>query len=130
MLMSKRSARAALLALAAVASCSKKLPAPVAAFEAPGAAHVGVRVQLDGSASAPGDPGTPLVFHWTLSAKPAGSHAALENDAGAFPRLLPDVAGDYAVRLVVQDLAESAPALHTIAAKADCAPQVTAASAT
>ena len=124
------------IALGCGAGCARKLAPPTAAFSAPAAAHVRVRVQLDGSASAPaavakGETPVPILFHWVLLQKPAGSTAALTGAQGPAPRFVPDVAGAYEVRLTVSDFAhESAPVAHTVKASADCAPQILSAGAT
>ena len=126
---------AAALAAAGLA-CAKVPHPPTAAIDAPAAAHVGIRVQLDGTKSTPAsdlpDPASiPLSFRWTLAAVPSGSSASLDDAAAPRPRFVPDAAGDYVVQLVVKDFAhESAPLLATVHAAADCVPTVAAASAT
>ena len=123
------------VAIVCGAGCARQLAPPTAAFSAPATAHVRVRVQLDGSASAPaavasGETPVPLFFHWVLAQKPAGSTAALTNIEGPAPRFVPDLAGAYVVRLTVSDFAhESAPVAHTVEAGADCAPQIVSAAA-
>ena len=132
---SRWSSGAAAVVLACGAGCARSLAAPTAAFTAPASAHVRVRIQLDGSGSAPaavpkGETPPPLLFHWTLSQKPAGSAAILTNSEGPAPRFVPDLAGAYLVRLVVSDFAhQSAPVSHTVQASADCAPQIVSAAA-
>ena len=126
---------AAAVALACGAGCARTLAPPTAAFVAPAAAHVRVRVQLDGSQSAPaavarGERPVPIFFHWSLAQKPAGSAAALTDAQGPAPRFVPDLAGAYVVRLTVSDFAhESAPVTHTVQASADCAPLILSAAA-
>jgi len=44
-----------------------------------------------------------LSYHWWLTATPAGSRASLNSNSEQSPSLSPDVAGDYALRLVVTD---------------------------
>jgi len=63
---------------------------------------VGVPATLDGSGSSDPD-GDPISFQWTLVQRPAGSGAALLGDTTSAPSLTPDVAGEYAARLVVSD---------------------------
>lgn len=63
---------------------------------------VGDRVQLNGSASYDPD-GDPITFAWTLSSRPAGSIAALDNPSSVLPRFTADVAGVYTVSLAVTD---------------------------
>ena len=63
---------------------------------------VGTLATLDGSGSADVD-GDPLSYSWSLVSVPAGSAAALVGDSLAVASLTPDVAGEYAVDLVVND---------------------------
>lgn len=76
----------------------------------------GTRVRLDGSASS--DPnGDALNFQWSLTSRPAGSTATLQNRARSNPELVADVIGIYVVSLVVSDgRADSAGATVTITA--------------
>ncbi len=64
---------------------------------------VDVEVTLDGSAStATGEVGgNPLLYLWDFSSTPSGSNTQLVNSETARPTFIPDVAGTYAVRLVV-----------------------------
>lgn len=130
----------ALVALAAVvalglSACATRLLPPSADLQAPATGHVGVAVQLDGSGSAPAprDEGLPvpvLSFEWSFRGKPAGSRASLSSAFAVAPRFVPDVAGDYVVRLVVADWSHrSAPVERTISVAADCVPRVTSVSA-
>ena len=69
----------------------------------------GSQVSLDGSASSDAD-GDPLQFSWTLTSKPGGSTASL-NDAGtASPTFIADVDGNYQISLVVNDGTGDSPA--------------------
>jgi chitinase len=76
----------------------------------------GSRVRLDGSASS--DPnGDPLSFQWSLSSRPAGSTASLQNRNAPRIELAADVIGLYVLSLVVSDgLGASAGATVTITA--------------
>jgi RHS repeat-associated protein len=66
-------------------------------------------VQLDGSASTDVD-GDPLLWFWTLSSKPAGSLAQLNNVVATQPTFTTDIAGQYVSQLTVNDgLNESLP---------------------
>ena len=63
---------------------------------------VGSPVTLDGGASSDAN-GDPLVFSWTLAARPAGSAATLSDSSSPAPRFAADVAGDYVAQLRVSD---------------------------
>ena len=65
-------------------------------------AVVGEEVALDGGSSQDPD-GDALSFMWTLSAKPSGSNASLQDASSATPTLKPDVAGTYIAELIVSD---------------------------
>ena len=122
------------VALCALCACTAQPGPPTAAIALVGPAHVGVRVQLDASQSVsvrqtPRGP-APLVFHWVLAAAPALSRAALSAPASPQPSFTPDLAGDYAVQLTVNDgLHLSAPASIVVSAASDCTPVVDATSA-
>lgn len=76
--------------------------APVANAGANRVALVGEVVTLEGSASA--DPeGANLTYAWSLTTKPAGSAVHLSDETGAAPTFIPDLAGTYTARLVVND---------------------------
>ncbi len=63
---------------------------------------VGTPVTLNGRASADPD-GDPLTYRWTLTARPAGSAAALVNANTVAPGFTVDRAGSYTITLVVND---------------------------
>ncbi|MGQ9602118.1 MAG: PKD domain-containing protein [Candidatus Bipolaricaulia bacterium] len=63
---------------------------------------VGATVQLDGTGSKDPD-GDPLNFKWEIIAKPTGSVATLSNPKVARPTFVADKAGDYTVKLTVDD---------------------------
>jgi len=75
---------------------------PTAVAQAPDTATVGERVQLDASASSDPD-GDALSFAWTLSDRPDGSTATIEDATSAEAFLTPDVPGAYEVRVAVSD---------------------------
>lgn len=89
---------------------------PVARAGADQTVAFGSRVRLDGSASS--DPnGDPLSFQWSLSSRPAGSTAFLQNRNAPRVELTADVMGLYVLSLVVSDgLGASAGATVTITA--------------
>jgi hypothetical protein len=90
--------------------------APVADAGPAQTTAVGNGVTLDGAASADGN-GDALAYAWTLTARPAGSAAALDAPASARPRFVADVAGTYTATLVVDDgTLRSAPATVQVTA--------------
>lgn len=64
-------------------------------------AVVGEQVTLDGRASSASD-GRDVSYRWILNAPP-GSQAVLDDTTSATPTFVPDVAGFYTARLVVDD---------------------------
>jgi hypothetical protein len=83
--------------------------APTANAGADQTATVGNPVALNGSGSSDPDQDA-LTYRWTLTA-PAGSTATLTGADTAAPSFVPDKAGDYTARLVVNDgTVDSAPA--------------------
>ncbi len=99
----------------AITASNANLP-PVAR---PGPAQTvafGTRVRLNGSASS--DPnGDALSFQWSLTSRPAGSTASLQNRTAPNLELVADVIGIYVVSLVVSDgRVDSAGATVTITA--------------
>jgi hypothetical protein len=82
---------------------------------------VGNTVQLDGSKSTDVD-GDVLTYHWSLTAKPGNSAAAISSSTSVAPTFMPDVIGTYVAQLVVNDgKVDGTPATVTISAK-DTAP--------
>lgn len=63
---------------------------------------VGATVALNGSGSSDVD-GNPLTYQWTFVTVPAGSAARLSSSTIVMPTFVADLAGDYVVRLLVND---------------------------
>jgi len=64
--------------------------------------NVGDLVQLDGSGSYDPD-GDPLSYSWTFISKPAGSSATLSDPSSVNPTFTADLAGEYLLKLTVDD---------------------------
>jgi hypothetical protein len=75
---------------------------PVANAGASQSGVVGTVLTLDGSASSDAN-GDALAFQWQISARPAGSTAALSSSVAAKPTFKPDLAGQYVLTLGVND---------------------------
>lgn len=63
---------------------------------------LGHSVTLDGTASSDAD-GDSLLFIWSISQRPAGSNAFMDNRNTSMPTLFPDLVGRYRLALVVHD---------------------------
>ncbi len=63
---------------------------------------VTIRVTLDGTGSSDPD-GDPLSFRWSLTSRPVGSAAVLDDPAAVHPTFVVDRPGEYQVHLVVND---------------------------
>jgi len=96
--------------------------APAGGDRAPPPAHVGVALQLDGSSSVSLRPGQALSFTWSFLALPPRSQAKLNDPHLAMPSFVPDVAGTYSLRMVVDDGLMSASADVSVTAADDCRP--------
>mgnify|MGYP002838390462 CR=1 FL=1 len=79
-------------------------------------------VLLSGASSY--DPeGAPLTYTWSIDSAPAGSSAAIGEEASVEASFTPDLIGDYLVRLVVNDgLFDSDPTYVTVTASTEPAP--------
>ncbi|UCD81362.1 MAG: fibronectin type III domain-containing protein, partial [Desulfobacterales bacterium] len=88
--------------------------APVANAGADQAVLVNDTVQLDGSGSSDAD-GDTLTLKWSFVSKPGGSSATMSDTTAVKPTFEVDVAGTYAVQLIVNDgTVDSAPDTVTI----------------
>ena len=88
--------------------------APVANAGPNQTAAVGSTVTLNGSGSTDAD-GNPLTYQWSFASVPTGSAATLALPTTMKPTFLVDKAGDYVVRLIVNDgSVNSAPATVTV----------------
>lgn len=76
--------------------------APVANAGSDQIVGINTTVVLDGTASRDAD-GNALTWKWALTAKPAGSAAALSDPTSARPSFLLDKAGEYVAQLIVND---------------------------
>ena len=100
------------IALSIAAHPANQPPTASAGFDQ--TVPVGSTVNLNGYGSTDSD-GNRLTFQWTLTSKPGGSTAALNNVNTPTPSFVADVAGNYSVQLVVNDgTVNSAPATVTI----------------
>ncbi len=109
-----------------VSSCGIVAPSIASVTANPASTPVGQAVQLSASVSdadnqAPCNMNQTLNYRWTLVGLPAGSAAHLNGAAATQPSLVPDVAGDYTIELVVTDSngMSSAPKFVTVTAN-DC----------
>jgi PKD repeat protein len=75
---------------------------PVADGGPDAGAMVGDLVPLDGTGSSDADH-DPLAYAWWITGAPEGSAATLIGASTATPTLVPDLAGQYSVQLVVND---------------------------
>lgn len=75
---------------------------PVANAGTDSSVAVGGIVRLDGSLSGDRD-GDALSYRWSFTAVPEGSGAALDDATAVKPAFVPTTAGEYVVRLVVND---------------------------
>ena len=79
-------------------------------------------IVLDASSSKDPD-GDALAYRWTLESKPAGSVAQLTATTGASSHLVPDVLGDYVVKVVATDTAGASSSYQTTVSVKNQRPQ-------
>jgi hypothetical protein len=89
------------LAVATLAGCGHNDQVPLAKLPGDQTVEVASKVVLDGSASSDPD-GDRLTYRWYMT-PPAGSKAQLDNSNLVKPTFTPDVAGEYTVKLQVND---------------------------
>jgi hypothetical protein len=94
---------------------------PVAMITGDGEVNPPARVSLDGSGSVSGDGNDDdLIFAWSIADKPFQSNATVDGDNASTAYVDIDIAGSYAVQLIVTDPATgmaSAPSRHSINAR-------------
>jgi hypothetical protein len=98
---------------------------PVADAGADQTSLVGNTVHLDGSRSSDLD-GHSLSFLWSLSSKPEGSVAALDDATGVRPAFIIDRPGTYVAQLIVNDGVTDSDADTVIVSTANSAPRADA----
>jgi hypothetical protein len=76
--------------------------APIANAGANQNVMLGATVALNGSGSSDAD-GDTLTYSWSITSRPAGSSASLDNAQSAQPRFVADAAGIFSLSLVVND---------------------------
>lgn len=92
---------------------------PVAAIDCPGTTAPPAWADLDASGSYDPEGFDPLSYAWTLDTTPPGSQGLMTNTVGDHTSVFTDAAGDYLVKLVVQNAigttsAPTACVLHAI----------------
>lgn len=92
------------LLLCAGLACGRKPPKvfPIAVVGEDREVPTGSLVRLEGGTSFDGD-GDPIFFSWSFQRKPAGSEAELNDRTVQNPSFVPDLPGEYAIRLMVRD---------------------------
>jgi RHS repeat-associated protein len=92
------------------------VPPVAVATAATNEAPVNTVISLDGSGSHDANNDS-ISFNWSLASAPAGSAASLTNSTSAVAMMTPDLAGNYAVTLIVND-GQSSSAPSTVAISA------------
>jgi PKD domain len=86
--------------------------------------QAGTLVTLDGSASSDPTGQLPLTYAWSFVSQPNGSSATLSDPTVVHPTFTPNVAGSYAIQLVVTDAAGLSSAATTVSISTTDAPPV------
>jgi hypothetical protein len=91
---------------------------------------VGSTTTLNGAASSDAN-GDPITYAWSFVSKPSNSSATLTSSNTVNPTFVPDVAGSYVVRLIVNDgsLSSTATTVTVTASTANIAPVANAGTA-
>jgi hypothetical protein len=92
----------ALVTLNVFAGSASTNTAPVANAGITQNVLLGAKVYLDGTGSTDAE-NDPIIFKWTMAARPSGSLAALNSSSTPSPNFTADVAGTYLVSLTVND---------------------------
>lgn len=92
----------ALVTLNVFAGAASTNTAPVANAGVTQNVLLGAKVYLDGTGSTDAE-NDPIIFKWTMAARPSGSLAALNSTSSPSPNFTADVAGTYLVTLTVND---------------------------
>ncbi len=116
----------AALCLTLAAGCASKVNPPLASVAAVPAAHVGVALQLDGSASISLRASNPLTYAWAFTALPPRSKAALNDPHLVKPSFIPDRVGTYSLLLTVDDGLLASSASVDVVVTDDCRPTIAA----
>ncbi|PCI58582.1 MAG: hypothetical protein COB35_13455, partial [Gammaproteobacteria bacterium] len=91
----------ATIAISSTSITSNNIP-PLANAGQPQSVSLGGLVSLDGSQSFDSDGGT-ISYLWNFESIPSGSSATLNNATSVTPNFVADLAGDYVVKLTVND---------------------------
>jgi hypothetical protein len=82
---------------------------------------IGTLATLNGALSTDVD-GNPLTFAWTITNKPVGSNAVLNNPTSVTPSFTPDIKGAYTIQLIVNDGTQFSAPSTTIVSTTNTAP--------
>ncbi|MGP0034235.1 MAG: hypothetical protein ACLP4R_06610 [Solirubrobacteraceae bacterium] len=94
---------------------------PVAAAGISRRARTGRTIQFSAAESVKTAPGQRLVYRWTITSRPSGSRARLQNASSAHPLLRPDRPGRYVVRVSIFELSAAAASGHVSSTGLLCA---------